>query len=212
MISVALVGPDGAGKTAVARRVIQTLPGPTAYLYLGTNPDMDAPRLPTTRLAARARPPRPTWPPLRTAKSWCRTFAWLAEELYRGRQATRLQRRALVVRDRDFLADRLAGPEPRRAHGRFHRAVLRRLFPAPDLTVVLDVPAEVLFARKGELTPEELDRRRRGYLALGTALPRVVVVDGTRPLDEVVGQVVDLTLATLAEQHAGSPVTGLVRS
>ena len=211
MTGIALVGPDGAGKSTVARRVVEALPGRAAYLYLGTNPDVDAPRLPTTRLGSRLRPggggPGPSAPRpagiRRSARTWVRMLTWLAEELYRGVHARRLQRRTpVVIRDRDFLADRLAvgGSLPR--HERFHRAVLARLYPAPDATVVLDAPAELLFARKGELDLAELDLRRRGYRDLGSVLPRVTVVDATAPVDEVVERVVALVLDELAADRA----------
>jgi thymidylate kinase len=128
---------------------------------------------------------------------------WLAEEVYRGMHARRLQRRvAVVVRDRDFLADRLAvgGDLPR--HERVHRAALARLYPAPDATIVLDAPADLLFARKGELDLAELDLRRRGYRALGALLPRVSIVDATEPVDDVVERVVGIIRGELADESS----------
>ena len=207
MTGIALVGPDGAGKSTVAHRVVAALGDRAAYLYLGTNPAVDAPRLPTTRHGSRLRaggggsgppPPRPDGV-RRTMRTWVRMFTWLAEELYRGVHARRLQRRVpVVIRDRDFLADRLAvgGSLPR--HERFHRAALARLYPVPDATVVLDAPAELLFERKGELDLAELDLRRHGYRGLGAVLPRVTIVDATAPLDEVVERVVAVVEGELA--------------
>ncbi|MGH3091699.1 MAG: hypothetical protein ACRDOG_05135, partial [Gaiellaceae bacterium] len=49
--TVALIGPDGAGKTTVARRLEGSLEGPVKYLYMGVNPDASNHLLPTTRLA-----------------------------------------------------------------------------------------------------------------------------------------------------------------
>ena len=35
--TVALIGSDGAGKSTVARRVVERLPFPSEYLYMGVN-------------------------------------------------------------------------------------------------------------------------------------------------------------------------------
>ena len=50
MFSVALIGPDGAGKTTIGRRIEHTLPLPVKYVYMGVNPDSSNYMLPTTRL------------------------------------------------------------------------------------------------------------------------------------------------------------------
>src|SRR5262249_28394374 len=51
--------------------------------------------------------------------------------------------------------------------------------PPPDLVLVLDVPGSVMFARKGERSPEHLESQRQILLALGNHLPHAQVVDGT---------------------------------
>ena len=51
MIAVALIGPDGSGKTTIARRLEREVGVPARYLYMGVSPDASNRMLPTTRLA-----------------------------------------------------------------------------------------------------------------------------------------------------------------
>jgi thymidylate kinase len=216
--TVALIGPDGAGKTTVARQLEALLPVPVTYLYMGVNPDSSNYLLPTTRLlhavrrARGAKPdkggPRDTQRPerapsqgslrrsLRSARSFVRLANRLGEEWHRAFVAARHRRRgSIVVFDRHFFADYYAydvasrkGSASRRVHG----FVLSRLYPKPDLVVYLDAPADVLLERKGEGTLESLERRRHEYLELGEVMRTFAVVDADRPLDDVVGQVARL--------------------
>jgi thymidylate kinase len=210
--TVALIGPDGAGKTTVARQLEQVLPFPVEYVYMGVNPDSSNYLLPTTR-AVRAfrrrrgvspdtsgpRDSRATDPAvargkvqrgLRSARSFVRLGNRLAEEWHRALIASRHRRRgSIVVFDRHFFADYYAydvAAQPRRtASRRLHGFILSRLYPRPDLVIYLDAPAEILLERKGEGTLESLERRRREYVELGQILEGFAVVDANRPLDTV---------------------------
>ncbi len=51
MFTVALIGPDGAGKTTIGRQLEHMLPMPVKYLYMGVNHDASNRMLPTTRAA-----------------------------------------------------------------------------------------------------------------------------------------------------------------
>ena len=72
VFTVALVGPDGAGKSTIARQLVgHKLPLPVKYVYMGVNLDSSNLVLPTTRLILeikRARGGRPDMagPPDRT--------------------------------------------------------------------------------------------------------------------------------------------------
>jgi thymidylate kinase len=76
--------------------------------------------------------------------------------------------------------------------------VLSNFFPEPHLTVFLDAPADLLFARKAETTPEYLDRQRAAYLEQGRRVANFVCVDATQPLEEVFDDVQH----TILEFHA----------
>jgi predicted ATP-grasp superfamily ATP-dependent carboligase/thymidylate kinase len=224
-LTVALIGPDGAGKTTVARRLADVLPWRVTYLYMGVNPDSSNVLLPTTRLVhavrrARGAPPdtagprdsgRPDAPPprsgrrrlLRSTRSFLRLANRLAEEWQRaGIAAVERRRGSIVVFDRHFFADYYAydvvAGAPRSLSRRLHGYVLARLYPRPDLVVYLDAPPETLLQRKGEGTLESLARRRREYLDLGRVMSNFSVVDADRPLDVVVADV-----AALVESSVG---------
>jgi thymidylate kinase len=120
---------------------------------------------------------------------------WIAEEWFRQAVAWyHLARGRMVIFDRHFFADfyaaDIAADGPPRPLGRkIHGFMLRRVFPKPDLVVCLDAPAEVLFGRKPEGTLERVRRKRQQSLAALDALPQCIVVDATRPPDEVVSEV-----------------------
>jgi len=215
--TVALIGPDGSGKSTIARRVASALPVPARYLYMGVNLESSTEMLPTTRLVlsakrraggrpdmtARVATARPGAAGIGgTVRSVLRISAWIAEEWYRAALAARARRRGqVVIFDRHFFCDYYAtdirprapgsGEPPRALASRIHGAVLRRWYPRPDVTFLLDAPAAVLFARKREGTIESIEDRRADYLALADVLPAFAVVDVDRSIDAVVADLMD---------------------
>ena len=216
MFTVALIGPDGAGKTTIGRRLENLLPLPVKYMYMGVNHDASNRMLPTTRVVLLVRKllgkkkdmggPRDHDDKVPSHKSaFRRTLSGckstlslinrLAEEWYRQGLSWYYQfRRNIVLFDRHYFSDYyaydIAATAARRSlNRRIHGFVLSHLYPKPDLVIYLDAPAEVLFARKGEGTVELLERRRNDYLQIRNEVKHFEVVDATQSLEEVTAQV-----------------------
>lgn len=215
--TVALVGADGAGKSAVARELEKMLQLPARSVYMGANPEAATHLLPTTRVMRAVRRWRGTartgdFPGevdsrprsrMRAALESAHTAAWLTnrvvEEWYRQLVVWRhLAAGRIVILDRHYYADYHASdvaagaarPVGRRVHG----FLLARFYPKPDLVIFLDAPPAVLLARKGEGTIEYLEERRADYLALQGSLRRFVVVDATQPLEVVSRRVTEVVV------------------
>jgi thymidylate kinase len=95
----------------------------------------------------------------------------------------------LVVFDR-YHADLLVDPKRYRYGGPMGLARLAsRLMPQPDIVIFLDAEPEVLLARKQEVSREALERSRTKYLELCASHPLFHIVDASKPLEEVVGEV-----------------------
>lgn len=208
MISVALIGGDGAGKSTIAQRLRKSFPLPIKYLYMGINIESSNVALPTSRLIERLKNknykshavnPRSAslhhrnQHPLSNNMLWAaaRLLNRLAEEWYRQLLSWYYRRRGyIVLYDRHFLFD-FAINEPEEEYkkrpldDRLHRWFLQRFYPEPDLVIFFYAPPEVLFARKGEATLEYLDNLQKTFLKQGEKTTNFIKIDATQPLDKV---------------------------
>lgn len=210
MFTVAFIGPDGTGKTTIARKLEASLLIPAKYLYMGFAPDSSNIMLPTTRLVyalKRKLGIKPSVSKLpvsndekpknkgivkrikRKFRSNLRMVNWLIEECFRFLLAFYYNRRGYVVLfDRHFFFD---SPVLNVLDLHFHRFLLKKVYPKPDLVIYLDAPGEVLFKRKGEESIEKLERLRKNYLQLCHQTEHFVKVDATQSEIETTRDVAD---------------------
>jgi hypothetical protein len=187
--SVAVVGPDGVGKSTLAAALPEALAGvfwhsrrhhlkpgvlPRPGLLLGRpTADFTAPH---------SRPPSP--PVLSAARL---VYLW-ADAMLGWLPGVALPRRrsSLVVIERGWR-DLEVDPARYRLDlpPRLVRA-LARLLPEPDLVLVLGAPADTVSRRKPELPTREIERQLRAWRSLAAAEPgRYLELDATQTEDEV---------------------------
>lgn len=109
-------------------------------------------------------------------------------------------RGGLVLIDRyyyDFLIDQ------RRYRLSVPNGIIRLLFRTlrqPDLVFLLDAPAEVLQARKREVSPAETERQVQAYRQLVATLPQGRTLDATAPPYRVTAELTRQLLDWLASR------------
>jgi thymidylate kinase len=106
----------------------------------------------------------------------------------------------LVLFDR-YYHDILIDPKRYRYSGPMWLARwVGKIIPEPDLFILLDASPEVLQARKKEVPFEETAQQQKTYLELVRGMKNGVVVDVSRPLDDVVVEVNKVILDFMAER------------
>jgi thymidylate kinase len=156
-LCIAILGPDGVGKSTLVAGLKDAYPRPITVLKMAA-----ATRLPVPG------PSAVRWLVRTALAAWVLSSARI--DLVRGR---------VVVWDRHPLEDRAMRAEGRLVLGD-RRRWLGRLAPQPDVVVILDAPTAVLRERRDEHHEEQLDRFRRIYERIAEERP-AIVVEASRP-------------------------------
>ena len=202
-LHLAVLGPDGVGKSTLLERFGPLLERPffRRQLLFHFRP----------KVFGRGDDGAPVTdphgqPPRSHLAGWAKLVFYFADQLfgYVLKVFPAKVRNELIIFCRDF-DDVLIDPHRYRvSNARWLARCLRRLMPRPDLTIVLDAEPEQIVARKAELSLEELRRQRLAMRELAAHSPSYVMVSGAPSPDA----------ATLQrrEYKGGAPVDGWATS
>ncbi len=221
---VVLVGLDGSGKTTVARQLCclgVEQERFDRFRYFHWQPAIiGGARFPLPEYKNVPHKPELSRNLFRSVLSAARLFKnlFLANLAYRVRVRPLLRRNALVLVDR-YLYNYLLDPVSVKYYGpAWLLERVQRLFPRPELVVVLKAPVEVLRARKQELSPHELLRQSAVLEQLRFNAGATLAVDASRPAEETAREILrELALTSSpppanenkpGDQNADSPLRG----
>jgi thymidylate kinase len=190
-VVIALVAPDGAGKSTLAKNLKMWWPWSARILYMGQNPLASTIGLPTSsylhKMYKKGTPNpwhhmvRYLWFMNRCLENWLRHFM---ARFYKSRGR-------VVIMDR-YPFGETTFDHDQHSMKKVSRSLLNAFQTRPDLTIMLDAPAHVLFERKGEHNIEVLEKQRRRLKAFISDVPNVTIVDAQMDAESVVIKVCDI--------------------
>jgi thymidylate kinase len=185
-VSLALLGPNGVGKSTAAAALQQSLPFDLRIVYLGLWKVSDKPR---GRVAAVWEVGTRPW------RIWL-TYLTAQYHQFRGR---------VVVFDRYVYEAHLPSSPPLLTAKRIYHQFLAHAVPRPSAAVVLDVSGDIAYGRKQENPPEELEAERRVYTELTRRVPFMELVDASADAATVRAEITTIVWRELALRWLGAP-------
>jgi thymidylate kinase len=185
-VSVALLGPNGVGKSTLASGLQRRFPFGSSVVYMGL-----------WKGAGGGRTRRVSEVLARPLRIWSR-YAAARYQQARGR---------LVIYDRYVYEARLPARPPLLAAKRLYSWLLEHAVPRPDAAVVLDVDGRVAYGRKQENPPEDLESERQVYALLAASESEVELVDAARDPGAVRADVTEIVWRKLATRWRGRGAT-----
>jgi thymidylate kinase len=182
---VAVLGPDGAGKTTLIEGLRRELSGTFRSVQtFRFRPDIFHRNLPGAEPHPHAKSLRSRSLSILKVVYWCGDYALG----YLVKVRSKLIRSDLVIFDR-YYDDILVDPI-RYRYGGSRRLIkfVRHIVPRPDITLILDASEDQMLARKSELPREELRRQRIAYRQLAAEARNTEMLDASLPAAEVVRQ------------------------
>ncbi len=200
-VMIALLAPDGAGKSTLATKLAADPFIKAQVIYMGTNGESQSVSLPLAKWLRFRFPGVFGNKPRKNRPCTFRLLNYLlsvVEHWYRlGIGLYHKTRGRFVVFDRYMYDSWVGGHVVKPLRDR----VLDLPWPKPDLVIVLDAPGDILYRRKGEHSPEWLESRRHEYLRMRDRLPNSVFVDASRPQAEVHREVISVIWKKYASQE-----------
>jgi thymidylate kinase len=195
---VAVLGPDGAGKTTLIEGLKLELSGTFRRIQsFRFRPDIFNRNLPGPEPHPHAKSRRSRWLSMLKVLYLCGDYGLG----YLVNVRPKLLRSDLVIFDR-YYDDILVDPVRYRYGGpRWLIEFARRIVPRPDIILILDAPENQLLARKTELPREELQRQRFAYRQLVAESSNTILLDASRPGLDVLRQASESCLQYLHSRY-----------
>jgi thymidylate kinase len=184
-VSIALMGPNGVGKSTAAAGLQGSLPFDSRILYMGIWKASSGGPGGTRRVWEIA---------TRPLRLWSR---YLVAQYHQSRGR-------LVVFDRYVYEALLPPRPPLTAAKRTYFWMLAHLVPAPSAVIVLDVAGHVAYRRKQENPPGELEFERRVYAGLTSRLASLELVDAGVDADGVRADITAIIWREMCARWRGS--------
>ena len=106
------------------------------------------------------------------------------------------RRQNLILLFDRYISDILVDPvRYRMHHSRWWMRLMLRLAPRPDLLVIITAPADIIQARKQEVSFAETERQVEGYKALAAKTANSLIIENTGAPEAAVAAIIQRVLA-----------------